>query len=211
MSRGQLAVAIGATVGAIQALEQGADLECWPLRLVRRLLDVLGLDWADIEPRVPSVPARSTEVLGAELARTGEISMAAAAPPDTADGTFGRLREALHGVGMTISVAGGRVTLAPRADVAPLERLRDAGPTGSYARDLTGPERDVVSAICQGRLDLQRLGRSDARALATLRRLGLVEVQDGRAWLAGALAAAIPMSAAGPAPAMSQAAEKVAT
>jgi transcriptional regulator with XRE-family HTH domain len=192
LSRHDLAELVGCRVGTVQALENGGDLGNWPLRMVRQLLAVLGLTWADLDDAI-SQPSGAplVEALGAELVRTGrlrDVDVQAAGANDA----LSDLKRQVEQIGLTLAeTAVGRYELAARDDVAGLTRVFSAVSDRLEAGDLTGPEEDVLRAISSGSLDRQRLSASRSRALASLLRAGLIEEREGQLCAAGSLAIAL--------------------
>ena len=176
MSRADVAAAVGCKVAAIQALEQGADLDNWPLRLVKQLRSTLALTWSalDLEPEPPATQSNGPARLGAELVRSGRLRQMDVAAAELLD-DLPELKRRLGQVGLTCAESvDGTSHLVALDDVEPIPRiLKDV--SDRIARGaLNESEHSVIDDILQRQLDPQRLSRSKSRALASLLRAGLI-------------------------------------
>lgn len=196
LSRSELAEAVGCRIGAIQSIEDSGDLSNWPLRLVARLLEVLAIDWSDLDEWTASneIPATDVERLGAEIVRTGRLRQVDVQAAGLGD-ALPVLNKHLAAVGMALSPGSkGVVTLIAADGPNPIPRqfadVSDRLTNGA----LTKPEREVVMSVIAGDLDVQRLSTAKTRALASLLRAGFIATRDGRHVVGGSLAHALGIS-----------------
>ena len=180
LSCGELADAMGCTLGLIQSIENSGAIDTVPFRIVAALRRALGLSWDELEHPDGASDVSPDQVmqLCAEAVRHGRVLIADINATADHAAVTDQVNDVLKPTGL-VALLGPDGSLSIEAHIP-----RSADARSSTTRRIASGrpskrERDVIARLLKGPVSTQRLARSERRALISLVHAGLATSDGG--------------------------------